>query len=175
MAAVTICSDFVSQENRLSLFPLFPHLFATSDGSGCHELHFFECRVLSQLFHSPLSLSSRGSSLSAIRVVSSAYLSLLIFLPAILITACASSSLTFRMTFLQFSSVQSLSHVRLFATPWIAARQAFLSITNSQSSPKLMSSSWWCYPAISSSIIPFSSCPQSFPASGSFPMSQLFT
>ena len=35
-------------------------------------------------------------------------------------------------------------------------------------------SSWWCHPAISSSIIPFSSCPQSLPASGSFPMSQLF-
>ena len=38
----------------------------------------------------------------------------------------------------QFSSVQSLSRVRLFETPWIAARQASLSITNSQSSPKLM-------------------------------------
>ena len=38
-----------------------------------------------------------------------------------------------------FSSVQSLSHVWLFATPWIAARQASLSITNSRSSPKLMS------------------------------------
>ena len=38
----------------------------------------------------------------------------------------------------KFSSVQSLSHVQLFATPWIAARQASLSITNSQSSPKLM-------------------------------------
>ena len=35
--------------------------------------------------------------------------------------------------------------------------------------------SQWCHPAISSSIIPFSSCPQSFPASGSFQMSQLFT
>ena len=42
-------------------------------------------------------------------------------------------------TLSQFSSVQSLSHVRLFATPWIAARQASLSITNSQSLPKLMS------------------------------------
>ena len=40
---------------------------------------------------------------------------------------------------LQFSAVQSLSHVRLFATPWIAEYQASLSITNSQSSPKLMS------------------------------------
>ena len=39
----------------------------------------------------------------------------------------------------QFSSLQSLSHVRLFATPWITARQASLSITNSQSSPKLVS------------------------------------
>ena len=38
-----------------------------------------------------------------------------------------------------FSSVQSLSHVRLFVTPWTAARQASLSITNSQSPPKLMS------------------------------------
>ena len=35
-------------------------------------------------------------------------------------------------------------------------------------------SSWWCHPAISSFVVPFSSCPQSFPASGSFPMSQLF-
>ena len=35
--------------------------------------------------------------------------------------------------------------------------------------------SWWCHPTISSSVIPFSSCPQSFPASGSFPMTQLFT
>ena len=39
----------------------------------------------------------------------------------------------------QFSSVQSLSHVRLFAAPWIAARQASLSITNSWSLPKLTS------------------------------------
>ena len=36
-------------------------------------------------------------------------------------------------------------------------------------------SSWWCHPTISSSVVPFSSCLQSFPASGSFPMSQFFT
>ena len=35
--------------------------------------------------------------------------------------------------------------------------------------------SWWCHPTISSSVVPFSSCPQSFPASESFPLSQLFT
>ena len=39
----------------------------------------------------------------------------------------------------------------------------------------LRPSSWWCHPAISSSVVPFSSCPQSLPASESFPMSQLFT
>ena len=41
--------------------------------------------------------------------------------------------------------------------------------------PNSCPSSQWCHPAISSSVIPFSSCPQSLPASGSFPMSQLFT
>ena len=41
--------------------------------------------------------------------------------------------------FFQFSSIQSLSRVQLFATPWIAARQASLSITNSRSPPKPMS------------------------------------
>ena len=40
--------------------------------------------------------------------------------------------------------------------------------------PNSRPSSRWCHPAISSSVIPFSSCPQSLPASGSFPMSQLF-
>ena len=40
--------------------------------------------------------------------------------------------------------------------------------------PNLCPLSWWCHPTISSSAVYFSSCPQSFPASGSFPMSQLF-
>ena len=41
--------------------------------------------------------------------------------------------------------------------------------------PNPCPSSQWCHPTISSSVVPFSSCPQSFPASGSFPMNQLFT
>ena len=41
--------------------------------------------------------------------------------------------------------------------------------------PNSCPSSQWCHPAISSSLVPFSSCPQSLPASGYFPMSQLFT
>ena len=40
--------------------------------------------------------------------------------------------------------------------------------------PNPCPSSWWCHPTISSSVVPFSSCPQSFPASGSFQTSQLF-
>ena len=78
------------------------------------------------------------------------------------------------ITFLPRSSVQSLSHIRLLATPWTAARQASLSPT-----PRACSSScplnWWCHPTISYSVAPFSSCLQSFPAAGSFQMSQFFT
>ena len=53
--------------------------------------------------------------------------------------------------------------------------QHSLSITISQSLFKLMSISQWCHPTISSSVFPFSSCPQSLPVSVSFPMSWLFT
>ena len=62
------------------------------------------------------------------------------------------------------SSVQSLSHVWLFVTPWTAAH---LSITNS------WSMQWW-HPTISTSVIPFTSYLQSSPASWSFPKSQFF-
>ena len=74
-----------------------------------------------------------------------------------------------------FSTVQSLSCVQLFATPWITACQASLSITNSWSSLKLTSSE---LVMPSSHLIlcrPLSSCPPSLPASESFPMSQLFS
>ena len=74
----------------------------------------------------------------------------------------------------QFSSVQSLSHVWLFAASWIAAHQASLSITNSWSLLKFMSIESAMPSSISSSVVPFSSCLQSFPASGFFQMSQFF-
>ena len=79
-----------------------------------------------------------------------------------------------KITSVQFTSVQSLSRVGLSVTPWIETHQASLSITNSRSSLRLRSISQWCHPAISSSVVPFSSFPQSFQASDSFPMSQLF-
>ena len=60
------------------------------------------------------------------------------------------------------------------ATPWTAALQASLSITNSWSYSNSCPLSQWCYLTISSSAALFSFCPQSFPASGSSSMSQLF-
>ena len=70
---------------------------------------------------------------------------------------------------------QSLSCVWPFVTPWTEACQASLFFTISWSLLKLMStSSRWCHLTISSSSVLFTSCPQSFPALGSFPMSQLF-
>ena len=69
-------------------------------------------------------------------------------------------------------SVQFLSCVRLFVTPWTAAGQASLPITNARSLPNSCPLSHWCHPTISSSAVSFS-CLQSFPASGAFQMSQL--
>ena len=86
----------------------------------------------------------------------------------------------FFMTFVCFSMkdlvvvIQWLSHVQLFATPWTAACQDSLSFTISQSLLKLLYIESVMLSNISSSVVPFSSCPQSLPASGSLPMHQLF-
>ena len=69
----------------------------------------------------------------------------------------------------------SRSVVSNSVTPWTIASQASLSITNSQNLLKLCPLSQWCHPTISSSVVPFSSRLQSFPASGFFQMSQFFT
>ena len=75
---------------------------------------------------------------------------------------------------IMLSSVQSLSCVRLSAThePQHARPPCPSPTPGVHLNPGPMSQ--WCHPAISSSVVPFSSCPQSLPASGSFPMSQLF-
>ena len=75
----------------------------------------------------------------------------------------------------QPSSVQSLGHVWLFATPWTAACQPPCPSPTPGVHPNPCPLSRWCHPIISSSVVPFSPGPQSFPASGSFQMSQLFT
>ena len=71
--------------------------------------------------------------------------------------------------------VQSLSPVWFFATSWTATHQASLFFTISWACSNSLPLSQWCHPAILSSVIHFCSCLQSFPASGSFPMSQLFS
>ena len=59
MAAVTIWSDFGAPKNKVShCFHCFPIYLPWSDGTRCHDLFFSECWALSQLFHSPLSLSA---------------------------------------------------------------------------------------------------------------------
>ena len=99
MAAVNIHGDLGAQENKVChCFHCFPIYFPWSDGTRCHDLSF-----LNLDFKPTFSLSSftfikrlcSSSSLSAIRVVSSAYLRLFIFLPPVLIPACVSSSPSF--------------------------------------------------------------------------------
>ena len=74
----------------------------------------------------------------------------------------------------QFSSVQLLSRVRLFATPWTAACRDSLPSPTSRDCSNSCPSSRWCHPTISPSVVPFFFHLQSFPASGSFAVSQLF-
>ena len=100
MAAVTTCSDLGDQENSLSLFPLFSHLFALNWwGQMPWALFFWMLNFKPTFSFSSFTFIKRffSSSLSTIRVVSSAYLWLLIL--EILIPACASSSPEFHMTY----------------------------------------------------------------------------
>ena len=104
MAAITICSDFGAQENKVChCFHRFP-ISTCHDTMGPDAMIFVFWRLS---FKPAFSLPSftfikrlfSSSSLSTIRVVSSAYLSLLIFLPAILTPAYASSSSAFHMMY----------------------------------------------------------------------------
>ena len=70
--------------------------------------------------------------------------------------------------------VQLLSCVWLSAAPWTAARQAPCPSQSPWACSNSCPLSQWCHSTVSSSVVPFSSCPQSFPAPGYFPMSQLF-
>ena len=99
MAVVTICSDFGASQNKVChCFHCFPIYLPWRDGTRCHDLSFlhvefqqafslFSFTFIKRLFSSSL--------LCATRVVSFAYLSLLIFLLGIYIPLCASSSLAF--------------------------------------------------------------------------------
>ena len=98
MAAVTICSDFGAQKNKVShCFHRFPIYLPWTDGTGCHDLSFLNVELKPTFSLSSFTFLKRlfsSSSFSAIRVMSSAYLiyinmRLLIFLLAILICLLA--------------------------------------------------------------------------------------
>ena len=106
MASVTTCSDIGAHKNKVShSFHCFPtYLPWRPDGTRCHGTRYHDLVFWMLTLKPNFSLSSFtfikrlfSSSLSAIEVVSFAYLRLLIFLPAILIPACVSSSLAFHI------------------------------------------------------------------------------
>ena len=100
---------------------------------------------------------------------------LMSFSPKALLDSVLFYFVFFTLVFLRVVVVPALNRVWILATPWAAARWAPLCL---QGSPRVFSNScllcWWCHLTISSSATLFSSCPQSFPESGSFPMSWLF-
>ena len=119
---LTSAAIFGAPPNKVwHCFHCFPIYFPWGNGTRCHDLSFSECWALSQLFHSPPSLLSRlfnSSSLPAIRVVPSAYLRLLIFLPAILIPVCASSSPAFLMTYSTYKLNKQHDNIQPWHTPF---------------------------------------------------------
>ena len=102
ITAVTIHSDFGAQEKRIChWFHFLPFYLPQSDGTGCHDLSFFNVEFKAIFFTLLFTLIKRlfsSSLLSAIRGVSSAYM-MLLFLLAVLISACDSSILTFHMMY----------------------------------------------------------------------------
>ena len=101
MAVVTICSDSGSQENQIChYFHFFPIYLPWTDGTGCYDLNFY----FNVEFQASFSLPSftfifSSSTLFAIWVISSVYLRLLIFLLAIMISACGSSNPAFHVMY----------------------------------------------------------------------------
>ena len=126
----------------LSLFPLFPQLFAMKWWDWMPWSSLSECWVLSQLFHS-FSLELEALLffffLSAIGVVSSAYLRLLIILPAILIPACASSSPVFCMMYSAYKLNKQDDNIQPWHTPFPIWNQSVVLC------PVLTAASWPAY------------------------------
>ena len=122
MAAITICSDFGAPQNRVThCFHCFLIYLPWSVGIRCHDLSF-----LNVGFKPTFPLSSftfikglfSSYLLFAIRVVSSVYLRLLIFLPAILILACASSSLAFLMMYSAYKLNKQGDNIQPWCIPF---------------------------------------------------------
>ena len=117
MAAVTTCSDFGAHQNEVS--HCFPIYLPWSDGTGCHDLSFLNVEFKPTFSLSSFTFIRRlfTSSLSAVRVVSSAYLRLLIFLLAILIPTCASSSPAFLMMYSAYKLNKQGDNIQPWCSP----------------------------------------------------------
>ena len=130
MAAVTICSDFGTPQNKVShCFHCFPIYLPWSDGTGCHDLRFLNVELEANFSLSSFTFIKRlfsSSSLSAIRVVSSAYLRLSIFLPAILIPAYASSNPAFCMMYSAYKLNKQSDNIQLWHTPFPIWKQSIV-------------------------------------------------
>ena len=121
MAAVAICSDFGAPKNKVwHCFHCFPICLPWSAGTGCHDLSFWMLSFKPTFSLSSFTFIKRlcSSSLSAIRVVSSAYLRLLIFLLAILIPDCASSSPAFLMMYFAYKLNKQGHNIQPWRTPF---------------------------------------------------------
>ena len=132
MAAVTICSDFGAPKNKVS--HCFPIYLPWSDGTRCHDKPTFSLSTftfIKRLFSS--------SSLSAIRVVSSAYLRLFMFLLAILIPACISSSPAFLMMHSAYKLNRQGDNMQPWHTPFPICNQSVVPC------PVLIVASWPAY------------------------------
>ena len=101
-------------------FHCFPNYLERSDGTESHDLSFLDIGLyinfFTLLFHFHQEALEFSSSLSAIRVVSSAYLRLLLFLPVILIPACASSSSAFLMMYSEYKLNREGDNLQLWHT-----------------------------------------------------------
>ena len=134
MAAVTICSDFGAQENKV------PHCFHRSpiylpwgDGTRCHDPHFLKLSFKLVFSLSSFTFIKRlfsSSSLSVIRMVSSAYLRLLMFLLGSLIPACASSSLAFHMMYSAYKLNKQGDNIQPWHTPFPIWNQSVVPCLN---------------------------------------------
>ena len=121
MAAVTICSDFGAPKNKVShCFHCFPIYLPWSDRTRCHDLSFLNVELKPTFSLSSLTFKRlfSPSLLSAIRMVSSAYLRLLTFLPAFLTPVCASSSPAFLMMYSAYKLNKQGDNIQPWRAPF---------------------------------------------------------
>ena len=143
LCPVTPSAVILEPKNKVShCFHCFPTYLPWSDGTGCRDLSFLNVN-----FKPTFSLSSftfikklfSYSSLPALRVVSSVYLRLLIFLPAVLIPPCASSSPAFLMMYSAYKLNKQGDNIHPWRTPFPIWNQSFVPC------PVLTVASWPAY------------------------------